>query len=114
MTVHSLTACNTSTSTFIIEKDGDNADNIWSVLLEDHQNNPGENPIVVPKTKEFTDIYSKYIMMSIKITQRTSATNKPCEDSSHHQIVTWTLECTRWDKTTDKLIKPSFKVHDSI
>ena len=32
----------------------------------------------------------------------------------YHQVGTLTLECTRWNQTTEKLIKPRFEIIDLV
>ena len=42
--------------------------------------------------------------MSMKPIQSPYAPMEPREDSDHHHVVPWTLKCTRWIWTTEKLI----------
>ena len=52
--------------------------------------------------------------MPMKPIQTPSAPIEPREDSAHHLVETWTLDCTRWNKATDKLITLSFAIIDSV
>ena len=52
--------------------------------------------------------------ISMKPIKTPSAPIKPCEDSDHHQVGTWTLECKMWNLTTEKLITPSFDMIESV
>ena len=52
--------------------------------------------------------------ISIKLIQIPSKPIKPCEDFEHHQVGTWTLNCTRCNQTTEKLIASSFDILDSV
>ena len=38
----------------------------------------------------------------------------PLEDLDHHQVVTWTLECTRWNWTTEKFYLTKLRISRSI
>ena len=52
--------------------------------------------------------------MSLKPIQIPSTPIKPNEESTHHQVGTWTLHCTTWNQTTEILITPSFEITDSV
>ena len=39
---------------------------------------------------------------------------KPNKYLAHHQVGTLTLECTRWNRTTEKLITSSFGIINSV
>ena len=52
--------------------------------------------------------------MSMKPIQIPSVPINPHELLDHHQVVTWTLKCSRWNQTTKKLISPRFDILNSV
>ena len=74
----------------------------------------GSNSIFVYTTKEFDVERSKDGTISMKPIKIPSGTSKPREDSDYHHLVTWTVECTSWNWTTEKFITPNFDILDSV
>ena len=52
--------------------------------------------------------------MSIKSIQTPFVPIKPRADLNHHQVGTWTLKCTRWNQTNEKLILTRFDILDLV
>ena len=50
--------------------------------------------------------------MSLKQIQTPFVTIKPREDLDHHQVGTWTLNCTRRNQTIENQISPSLDFID--
>ena len=82
--------------------------------LEDSSGKTWAKPSVVHTTKYCTELYPKGRIISLETIKIPYVPVKPHEDSAHHQVVTWTLYCTNWNKNTVKLITPSFGISDSV
>ena len=110
-------------STFSGETAHKNADNLWFPILNSCQElNPDQRSLslIVKKLKccQYNKGFFFYCptsaTISMKPIQIPSAPIKPCEYLDHHQVGTWTLKFTRWNRTTEKLISPSFDILDSV
>ena len=110
-------------STFSGETSINNGDNLWFPILKYWQelnltqillSINGNKLKCCQYNKEVYCCYPIISKMSMQPIQSPFSPTKPHEYLNQHQVGTWTLKCTRWNRTTKKLISPSFDFLDSV